>query len=66
MKKTGSETSHHMKTKFLSLILFSILLCHPAIAGEIHDLATSGDLQKLKALLKANPNLIASNPSKQV
>jgi ankyrin repeat protein len=31
-----------------------------AFCGEIHDAAKSGDLEKVKALLKGNPNLVFS------
>ena len=32
----------------------------PAFCGEIHDAAENGDLEKVKALLKDNPNLVFS------
>jgi|HubBroStandDraft_6_1064221.scaffolds.fasta_scaffold759160_1 ankyrin repeat protein len=49
-----------MKTTILSLLLLATLLGHPAFCGEIHDAAGSGDLEKVKALLKDNPDLIFS------
>ena len=49
-----------MKTKILSLLLLTSLLCRPAFCGEIHDAAKSGDLEKVMALLKDNPNLVSS------
>ncbi len=49
-----------MKITIISLILLSTLLCRPALCGEIHDAAQSGDLAKVKALLKDNPDLVSS------
>ncbi len=44
----------------LSLLLFVTLLCRAAFCGEIHDAAKSGDLEKVKNLLKNNPDLVSS------
>ena len=49
-----------MKIAIISLLLFTTLLCRPAFCGEIHDAAKRGDLEKVKALLKDNPNLVFS------
>jgi ankyrin repeat protein len=49
-----------MKTTILSLFLLITLLCRPAFCGEIHDAAANGDLEKVKALLKDNPDLVSS------
>jgi ankyrin repeat protein len=49
-----------MKTTMLSLLLLAALLCRPAFCGEIQDAAGNGDLEKVKALLKDNPNLVFS------
>ena len=34
-----------------------------AFCGEIHDAAKNGDLEKVKALIKANPDLVFSKDS---
>ena len=45
----------------LTIILLIILAWSiPAICGEIHDAAIVGDLEKVKALLKENPELVSS------
>ncbi len=45
----------------VSLILFSTLAWSSlAFGGKIHDAAGNGDLEKVKALLKDNPNLVFS------
>jgi ankyrin repeat protein len=43
---------------FISLIALGWSIS--AYCGEIHDAAIKGDLTKVKALLKDNPNLVAS------
>ena len=49
-----------MKTKIFSLLLLTTLLCRLAFCGEIHDATRDGDLAKVKALLKDNPDLVFS------
>jgi hypothetical protein len=40
--------------------LLALAWSSPAFCGEIHDAAENGDLEKVKALLKDNPNLVFS------
>jgi uncharacterized protein len=48
----------------LAAVLLITLVCStPAFCGEIHDAAKKGDLAKVKALLKDNPDLIAGKDS---
>jgi ankyrin repeat protein len=53
-----------MVAKCLSFLVLATLLCCPAFCGEIHDAAKSGDLEKVKALLKENPDLLISKNDK--
>jgi hypothetical protein len=51
----------HSKMSSLLIITLVTLACSiPAFCGEIHDAAETGDLAKVKALLKENPALISS------
>ena len=50
----------YMAEKCLSFLLLAGLLCRPALCGEIHDAANEGNLEKVKALLKDNPDLVFS------
>lgn len=50
----------------VTAIILAVLAWHsPALCGEIHDAARSGDLGKVKALLKANPDLVSSSDTNQ-
>jgi ankyrin repeat protein len=49
-----------MKRTLLSVLSLALLLCRPACGGEIHDAALRGDLEKVQALLKADPALVSS------
>jgi|WetSurMetagenome_2_1015567.scaffolds.fasta_scaffold227540_2 ankyrin repeat protein len=54
----------HSHISYLSLALLATLGCSfPAFCGEIHDAAKAGDLAKVKALLKDNPELVNSKPA---
>ncbi len=55
-----------MKTTILFMLLFTTLLCRPVFCGEIHDAAQRGDLAKVKALLKDNPELVFSKDTNGV
>ena len=44
----------------VAVMLFVMVWSIPAFCGEIHDAAKSGDLEKVKALLKDKPNLVFS------
>lgn len=47
--------------KFFSIIYFTILFTTSGLyAGEIHDAAAAGDLDKVKVMLEADPNLLES------
>ena len=43
-----------------AVLLFAMVWSNFAFCGEIHDAARAGDLYKVKALLKANPDLVSS------
>ena len=43
-----------------ALILAAQVWCNPALCAEIHDAAQAGNLEKVKALFKANPGLIST------
>ena len=43
-----------------AVILVALLWTGPAFCGEIHDAAKNGNLEKVKALLEANPDLVSS------
>jgi cytohesin len=53
----------HTAGKGLSLLLLAALFCVTAFCGEIQDAARDGDLEKVKALLKDNPDLVFSKES---
>jgi ankyrin repeat protein len=42
------------------LLLITLVCGTPAFCGQIHDAASNGDLQKVKALLEKDPKLVAS------
>jgi len=44
-------------------LLFFTLTLAPAASGEIHDAASSGDIGKIKELLKKNPSLVNARDS---
>jgi hypothetical protein len=51
----------HSSIPRISIVMLIALACSiPAFCGEIHDAAKAGDLAKVKALLKENPELIFS------
>jgi len=51
----------HSSIPRISIVMLIALACSiPAFCGEIHDAAKAGDLAKVKALLKENPELISS------
>jgi serine/threonine-protein phosphatase 6 regulatory ankyrin repeat subunit B len=53
-----------MKTLLLVIVMLVALAWSSlAFCGEIHDAAKSDDLEKVKALLKANPDLVSSKES---
>jgi ankyrin repeat protein len=53
-----------MKTLIATLFTAGALVWgNLALGGEIHDAAKSGDLEQVKALLKANPDLVSATDS---
>jgi ankyrin repeat protein len=50
----------HSPISRLAIVMLGALACSaPAFCGEIHDAAKAGDLEKVKILLKANPELVS-------
>lgn len=50
-----------------STIMLSVLVwSSQAFCGEIHDAAKNGDLEKIKALLKDNPDLVSSKDTNNI
>jgi len=49
-----------MVANCLLFLLLTALFCRPALCGQIHDAAQSGDLAQVKELLKENPDLVLS------
>ncbi len=49
-----------MNRKLVAVTLIALAWSSLVFGGEIHDAAKSGDLEKVKALLKANPDLVFS------
>ncbi len=45
---------------FVTVALVALTWSGLAFGGEIHDASRDGDLEKVKALLKSNPNLVIS------
>jgi ankyrin repeat protein len=59
--KLGAAMGVTAFLRHLVLMSLCILACSvPAICGEIHDASIKVDLAKVKAMLKDNPNLVAS------
>jgi len=50
-----------MKIKILLCLVLAWII--PAFGDEIHEAAKNGDLEKVKALLKGNPDLVFRNCS---
>lgn len=49
--------------RFILVTLCALAWSSLVFGGEIHDAAAQGDLEKVKALLKANPYLVSSKDS---
>src|ERR1017187_8938103 len=43
-----------------AVLLVMLAWCSLAFGGEIHNAAAGGDLEKVRALLKGNPDLVSS------
>ncbi len=55
-----SRLSHSPIPRLAVVMLVALALCRPAFSGPIHDAARNGDLEKVRALLKDNPDLVFS------
>ena len=51
--------------RLATVTLFALAWSSLAFCDEIHDVAKAGDLAKVKALLKENPNLVLSKEDKE-
>jgi len=49
-----------MDRKLATMMLIALTWNSLAFCGEIHEAAAAGDLEKVKALLKADPDLISN------
>ena len=58
MRTFFSWLCHSPIPRRAAVMLFALAWSSLAFCGEIHDAAQSGDLEKVKALLKANPDLV--------
>ena len=56
---------HSPIPRLATVTLFALTWSSLAFCGEIHDAAKAGDLAKVKALLKENPNLVLSKEYKE-
>ena len=55
-----TDYSQSMNRKLVAVTLVALVWSSLAFCGEIHDAARNGDLAKVKALLKENPDLVSS------
>ena len=55
-----SRLCHSPIFRVAVVVLFALVWNSLAVGGEIHDAAKDGDLEKVKALLKLNPDLVFS------
>lgn len=58
-----SRVCHSLILRCAAVMLVALACSTLAFCGEIHDAAKAGDLEKVKALLKANPDLVSSKDS---
>jgi hypothetical protein len=58
-----NRLSHSPISRFTTVLSIALACSTPAFCGEIHDAASSGDLAKVKALLKDNPELVSGKDS---
>jgi ankyrin repeat protein len=52
-----NRVRHFPITRLAAVMLVALALGTRALCSEIHDAAKNGDLEKVKALLKDNPDL---------
>ena len=57
---------HYPIPRRVAVVLVALVWSSLAFGGEIHDAAKGGDLAKVKALLKGNPDLVFSKDEKGV
>jgi ankyrin repeat protein len=55
-----SRVFHSQISRFGIVMLIALAYSIPAFCGEIHDAARKGNIKKVKALLKKNPDLVSS------
>jgi ankyrin repeat protein len=55
-----SRLCHSPISRLAAIVLVALAWSSPAFCGEIHDAAKGGDLEKVKALLKDNSDLVNS------
>jgi ankyrin repeat protein len=53
-----SRPNCSLVSRLLAVTLFALVWCSPAFCGQIHDAAADGDLEKVRALLQDDPNLV--------
>src|SRR5437870_507107 len=59
-RRSESMRTHSVLSTFTSALLLLSAWSSLAFCGEIHDAAKAGDVEKVKALLKANPESVSS------
>ena len=59
-----SRLGHSPITRRAAVMLVALAWSSLAFCGEIHDAAKAGDVEKVKALLKSNPDLVFSKDDK--
>ena len=55
-----SQLGHSPIPRLAAITLLTLAWCSLAFCGEIHQAAWDGDLEKVKTLLKDNPDLVFS------
>ena len=60
-----SRLSHSPIPRHAAVTLVVLAWSSLAFCGEIHDAAKAGDLEKVKALLKDNPDLVFSKDNER-
>jgi hypothetical protein len=60
MKTIFPRLFHFQISRIAAMSLIALAWSIPAFCGEIHEAVKKGELTKIKALLKTNPNLVHS------
>ena len=55
-----SRFSHSPIPRLAIVMLIALACSAPTFCGEIHEAAKAGDLEKIKSLIKDNPELVSS------